>query len=135
MNQGMANEYESNKYLETYLPIPDYYPSGYYAITMMNSLISWKSYRYLLCKDTSDYHIASYDKLKQFKDVRDSIYVQTPYPDYIAPEIDVNNITIIAEPTNPEAPNGETRVDISVIARDLSDHEGQEAGSHLLVYN
>ena len=51
-----------------------------------------------------------------------------PYPDYIAPEIDVNNITIIAEPTNPEAPNGETRVDISVIARDLSDHEGQEAG-------
>ena len=39
MNQGMANEYDSNKYLETYLPIPDYYPSGYYAITMMNSLI------------------------------------------------------------------------------------------------
>ena len=28
--EDMANEYESNKYLETYLPIPDYYPSGYY---------------------------------------------------------------------------------------------------------
>ena len=29
-SRDMANEYESNKYLETYLPIPDYYPSGYY---------------------------------------------------------------------------------------------------------
>ncbi|MCO4815476.1 MAG: hypothetical protein KC454_12235, partial [Flavobacteriales bacterium] len=128
-SRGMANEYESNKYLETYLPIPDYYPSGYYSITMMNFFDKAGNLTdTYFVKDTSDYHIASYDKLKQFKDVRDSIYVQTPYPDYIAPEIDVNNITIIAEPTNPEAPNGETRVDISVIARDLSDHEGQEAG-------
>ena len=128
-SRGMANEYESNKYLETYLPIPDYYPSGYYSISMMNFFDkAGNPTDTYFVKDTSDYNIASYDKLKQFKDVRDSIYVQTPYPDYKAPEIDVNNITIIAEPTNPEAPNGETRVDISVIARDLSDHEGQEAG-------
>ena len=128
-SRDMANEYESNKYLETYLPIPDYYPSGYYSISMMNFFDKAGNLTdTYFVKDTSDYNIASYDKLKQFKDVRDSIYVQTPYPDYIAPEIDVNNITIIAEPTNPEAPNGETRVDISVIARDLSDHEGQEAG-------
>ena len=128
-SRDMGNEYESNKYLETYLPIPDYYPSGYYSITMMNfyDKAGNPTDTYFV-KDTSDYHIASYDKLKQFKDVRDSIYVQTPFPDYIAPEIDVNNITIIAEPTNPEAPNGETRVDISVIARDLSDYSGHEAG-------
>jgi hypothetical protein len=54
--------------------------------------------------------------------------VETLYPDYIRPELDLNNITIVAEPTNPEAPNGETRVDITMIARDLSDYEGHESG-------
>ena len=42
--------------------------------------------------DTTDFHISPNDADKRFKDVRDSIYVQTPYPDYKAPEIDVNNI-------------------------------------------
>jgi hypothetical protein len=78
--------------------------------------------------DTADYHIPESRKLKEFKDVRDSIYVETLYPDYIRPELDLNNITIVAEPTNPEAPNGETRVDITMIARDLSDYEGHESG-------
>ena len=39
-----------------------------------------------------------------------------------------SNITVVAEPTNPEAPNGETRVDINFNARDLSDFPGHEAG-------
>ena len=63
-----------------------------------------------------------------YKDVRDSVYVKTLYPDYRRPEIDINNISVVAEPTKPEAPDGETRVDITLIARDISDFEGKEAG-------
>ena len=38
-----------------------------------------------------------------FKDVRDSIYIETSYPDYIAPiEIGVGQIKIDAEPVNPD---------------------------------
>ena len=34
----------------------------------------------------------------------------------------------IAEPTKPSAPDGETRVDVTLIARDVSDFEGKEVG-------
>ena len=47
-----------------------------------------------------------------------TIDVETRFPDDTPPELDVNSITIKAEPTNPEAPNGETRVDIMFRARD-----------------
>ena len=47
-----------------------------------------------------------------------TIEIQTRFPDDTPPELDVNTITIKAEPTNPEAPNGETRVDIMFQARD-----------------
>ena len=46
------------------------------------------------------------NKFKLFKEVRDSIYIETLYPDSLKPEIDINNISISAEPTNPQAPNG-----------------------------
>ena len=31
-NNGYANEYDSNKYFQNYLAVPEFYPSGYYAI-------------------------------------------------------------------------------------------------------
>lgn len=46
------------------------------------------------------------------------INVQTTNPDDTPPVLDLNQITIQAEPTNPEAPNGETRVDISFRVKD-----------------
>lgn len=42
----------------------------------------------------------------------------TSNPDYHAPELDENRITISAEPTNPAAPNGETNVDIRYYFKD-----------------
>ena len=63
-----------------------------------------------------------------FSHQRDSIYVETKYPDYLKPEIDVNNIIITAEPVNPTNPDGETDVDITFVYRDLSDYEGFESG-------
>ena len=47
-----------------------------------------------------------------------SIDVQTTNPDDISPVLDLNQITIQAEPTNTEAPNGKTRVDITFKVKD-----------------
>lgn len=46
------------------------------------------------------------------------IHIKTPNPDYENVEIDLNRIYVYAEPTHPEAPDGETKVDISFYARD-----------------
>ncbi|MDB9902642.1 T9SS type A sorting domain-containing protein [Flavobacteriaceae bacterium] len=128
-SKGYANEYSSNKYFENYLAVPEFYPSGYYAISMIDmSDYARNGADVYFVKDTTDFIIPDSRKLTQYKDLRDSIYVQTDYPDYKRPEIDINNITILAEPTNPKAPDGETRVDVTLIARDLSDFEGKEAG-------
>ncbi|MCH5227227.1 MAG: Ig-like domain-containing protein [Muribaculaceae bacterium] len=53
--------------------------------------------------------------------------VITPDPDTVMPEVDLNRVTIYAEPTNPEAPNGETKVSISLFVRD--DKSGVEGGT------
>ena len=47
-----------------------------------------------------------------------TIDVQTTNPDDTPPVLDLNQITIQAEPTNPEAPNGETKVDITFRVKD-----------------
>lgn len=46
------------------------------------------------------------------------VHIVTPNPDYEAPEVDLNRITVYAEPTNPDAPDGETLVTINYYARD-----------------
>ena len=47
-----------------------------------------------------------------------TIDVQTTNPDDTPPVLDLNQITIQTEPTNIEAPNGETRVDITFKVKD-----------------
>lgn len=115
------------KEMERYLFIEEYFPSGYYGF--VQGYIgdeagngSWVQF----VNDVDDYPYA--DNIKTFVAVRDSIYIETEFPDIVKPEIDINNITVVAEPTNPEAPNGETRVDINFNARDLSDFPGHESG-------
>ena len=127
--RGYDNDYDSDKHFESYLAVPSYFPSGYYSVSMLNMEdYAGNGADVFFVKDTSDFYISPADKLINYKDVRDSIYVKTEYPDYRRPEIDINNITIVAEPTKPEAPDGETRVDITLIARDISDFVGKEAG-------
>ena len=46
------------------------------------------------------------------------IELVTTNPDTEPPEIDINRIWVNAEPTNPSAPNGETRVTVGVRYRD-----------------
>jgi len=51
------------------------------------------------------------------------MFIETETPDLTPPEIDVRigEITISGEPTQPEAPNGETKVQITFWARDPPD--------------
>lgn len=127
--RNMDNGFNSTKYFEMYLLLYEHLQSGYYATTYsFVDDIAGNTGTVYHVKDTADFSILEKDKFKIFKEVRDSIYIETLYPDSLKPEIDINNITITAEPTNPEAPNGETRVEISILARDLSDFVGHEAG-------
>jgi hypothetical protein len=126
---GYDNDFNSDKHFEMYLLLYDYLQSGYYSTTFsFVTDIAGNTGNIYHVKDTADFNISEDNKYKIFKEVRDSIYVETLYPDSLKPEIDINNITITAEPTNPESPNGETRIDISILARDLSGFPGHESG-------
>ena len=87
------------------LVIPDYFPSGTYELNRI-------AMQDIALNDSSVYFTHSGDELPA------TIEVQTANPDTIPPELDVNRITIEAEPTNPAAPNGETRVDITFRVKD-----------------
>jgi hypothetical protein len=125
----LANEHFSNKYYEMYLGVREHFQSGYYSITFSAAEdIGGNGSQVFFLKDTSDFNINPINKYNLFKDIRDSIYVETQYPDYLKPEIDANYIFVDAEPTNPIAPNGETKVNVTMMARDLSDFPGHESG-------
>lgn len=135
--RGYDNKYNSIKYFEGVLAVPEYYPSGYYSVSMLNAQDIANNYTdVLFMKDTSDFKIPP-SKLNNglYKDIRDSIYIKTSFPDYIAPEVDLNRIRIEATPTNPKSPDGETKVDISLLIRDLSDFAGHESGLKQLSYS
>ena len=86
--------------------IPDYAPSGTYKV------------KYIFMFD-----FALNKSMVKFTDSEDdeppvTIEVQTTNPDSLPPVLDVNRITIEASPTHPEAPNGETQVDITFRVKD-----------------
>ena len=97
------------------LVIPDYYPSGI-----------WKL-NFILMKDIglntrgvyfTDPGHGLRDEDEVIDELPASITIQTKNPDTTPPVLDLNQITIEAEPTNPAAPNGETRVDITFRVKD-----------------
>ena len=95
----------------TKLEVPDYFPNSTYKITriVMQDLAKNRSKVYFT--EGGD------DELPA------SIEIQTTNPDTEPPVLDVNQIGIEAEPTQPAAPNGETRVDITFRIKDnISGH-------------
>ena len=115
------------KALEGFFYIEDYYPSGHYAVTYMYTGDEAGNSSNVNFSNNPE-NAGFVDNISSFAALKDSVYIETKYPDIIKPEIDLNNITVVAEPTNPSAPNGETRVDINFNARDLSGFPGYEAG-------
>ena len=96
------------------IPLPDYFPSGTYwlnYISMRDVAQNWGTV-YFTGSGGGRPEDVVIDEAPQ------TIEVQTTRPDLTPPELDVNRITIQAEPTRPDDPNGETRVDISFRIRD-----------------
>ena len=95
--------------------IPDYYPSGKYKL----------NYIYMIDRALNRIHVyftEPGDRVREDQKLADElppvIEVQTTNPDTIPPVVDLNQITLKAEPTNPQAPNGETKVDITFRVKD-----------------
>ncbi len=106
-------------------PIPEYYPNGFYPITQIFLRDEPQNeFRETFMNDTTGFKVAA----NQQKHVRDSILIRTKYPDYIPPILDVNAITIKANPTNPKTPDGETLFEMEFFAKDSSSYPGNEAG-------
>jgi hypothetical protein len=86
--------------------ISEYQPSGYYWVVSVIIADSAGNGQYTYFTDSP------LDQPIQ------KIYIETPNGDTEAPEVDLNRITVYAEPTHPEAPDGETLVTINYYARD-----------------
>ena len=90
----------------TKLEVPDYFPNSTYKITR------------IVMKDLAQNRRRVYFTEGGDDELPASIEIQTTNPDTQPPVLDLNRITINAEPTNPEAPDGETQVDITFKIRD-----------------
>jgi hypothetical protein len=122
------NDYNSNKKYKLYWPIPDYFPSDYYSVTYIDGEdIARNVGAAYMSVDTASFNDKPSEGL--YKDLRDSILIETSYPDTLAPVIDirVGKITIDAEPVNPVAPDGETKVEVNILVKDTSNFYGKEA--------
>ena len=109
-------------------PIPEYFPKGFYEVTLMRLVDEGGNPKNaFFMNDTSAFKINAGD-LKTSKHIRDSIFIDTKYPDFIPPVLDVNAITIKATPTNPKAPDGETLFEMEFFAKDSSAYSENEAG-------
>ncbi|MFN5479275.1 MAG: T9SS type A sorting domain-containing protein [Chitinophagaceae bacterium] len=128
--KGIKNDFpDSMKTVEFYFPIPDYYPSGYYAVsslTMSDLALNYRSV--LFDKDTANKEFFIPPSYINQRALRDSIYFKTKYPDMKPPVLDLNDIQIKATPTNPEAPNGETLFEMWAWIKDESDFPGFGSG-------
>ncbi len=85
---------------------PNYMPGGVYSlnhITMRDTALNWSSY---------------YFTDPKMDEEPQTIEIHTTNPDFDPPELNLNNITIEATPTNSEEPNGETIVEIKFYVRD-----------------
>ena len=93
------------------LNVPDYFPSGTYKLTLITM------------KDLAQNRGKVYFTEGGDDESPATIEIQTANPDIEPPVLDLNRISINAEPTHPEAPNGETRVDIAFRVKDnISGH-------------
>lgn len=96
--------------------IPDYYKSADYNVTFISL---WDK--------------AGNETFRQFSESPTNepvkyIHISTTNPDTKAPDLDLNRITVYAEPTHPETPDGETLVTISCYVRD--DISGYNGGTY-----
>ncbi len=88
------------------IPITEYFRTGdYYISNILLDDLARNSVWITFSNSSLDHPISS-------------IHIETADPDTTNPEVDLARITVYAEPTHPEAPDGETLVTIAFYARD-----------------
>ncbi len=102
------------------LTVPDYFQSGTYALSYINMGDA--------AGNSAGVYFTSIGWGEKSTDEPPAtIEIQTTSPDDVPPVLDLNRITIQAEPTQPETPNGETRVDITFRIKDnISGYQSTE---------
>ncbi|MCY3871880.1 MAG: hypothetical protein OXG87_20210 [Gemmatimonadetes bacterium] len=93
------------------LVIPDYFPGGTYKLTYIGM-------KDIALNQSSIFFTNPRRNWDEIDELPASVEIQTTNPDDTPPVLDLNQITIQAEPTNIEAPNGETQVDITFKVKD-----------------
>ena len=95
--------------------IRDYAPSGRYTLNQIALKDYGLNLNYTYFKTSSGNSDGTTVNLDENAP---SIDIVTPHPDTVAPELDVNRISVTAVPTNLSTPDGETLVTINYFARD-----------------
>ena len=113
---GYASDGEIDE-VTTDLIIPDYRQSGIYTVALIRMSDVAGNSSGIYFSELPSYNVAGEDPVL-VNEAPATIRIQTRFPDSTPPELDLNQITITAEPTRPDAPNGETRVDISFRIKD-----------------
>lgn len=88
------------------IPITEFYPTGNYYVSNLILTDKAGNSRWFDFYENNGKYPTEY------------CFIETPNPDTKHPEIDLQRITVYAEPTHPEAPDGETIVTISFYGRD-----------------
>ncbi|MYH81727.1 hypothetical protein F4141_13640 [Candidatus Poribacteria bacterium] len=96
--------------------IPDYFPSGEYRISYIEMRDTAGNSRGVYFTDPPEHGLHDTEQLVD--ELPSTIEIVTTNPDTAPPVLDVNNITIKAQPTQPEDPNGETIVDMTFRIKD-----------------
>ena len=112
-----TGEYIEGKCMLEYI-MPSYMPSGTYRLNYIKMIdeAGNESRNYFatpLGIDSGDFNDG--DKIDE---LAKEVVLQTSNPDITAPELDLNNISINATPTNPDNPNGETIVKFTFRVKD-----------------
>ena len=101
-------------------PMPYYMPSGTYRLNYirMFDLALNESREYFTTPEGVDVGDFPPPDGVEVDEVAAEIVVETSNPDTTPPELDLTNISVTAEPTNPDAPNGETIVNFTFRVKD-----------------
>ena len=115
--QTYSGNYEAGKCLLEYV-MPSYMPSGMYRLNYIRMIdeAGNESRNYFATPsgvDTGDNFAGD-----QLDELAKEVFLETSNPDITAPELDLNNLSISATPTNPDNPNGETIVKFTFRVKD-----------------
>ncbi len=131
-NQFPSNGYDEVKHHSMELPVPHYFPTGHYTVNFAaaDDIAGNGSLLYF----TGDPNFSNADGVHIFAEDRDSVYMETPYPDLLPPTVDLNSFEVQAAPSNPDSPNGETLVEFTLSVQDTSDFDDFTSGVQHITY-